>query len=121
VHFLQIWILPERSGIAPGYEQKRFAFDESSGLTLVAGRDGRNGALTIHRDADVYAGRLAAGDRTRHVLREGRVAWLQVARGEVALNGQKLSAGDGAAIEKETGLTIEPVTAAEVLLFDMAA
>jgi redox-sensitive bicupin YhaK (pirin superfamily) len=120
VHFLQIWILPDRNGIAPGYEQKRFALDESSGLTLVAGRDGRHGALTIHQDVDVYAGRLAPGDRAKHALREGRVAWLQVARGEVTLNGNKLSAGDGAAIEKEAELTIEPVAPAEVLLFDMA-
>ena len=119
VHFLQIWILPERKGITPGYEQKAFALDRPGGLTLVAGRDGRDGALTVHQDADVYAGRLAAGDRTQHVLRAGRVAWLQVARGEVALNGNKLSAGDGAAIEKETELVIEPVTSAEVLLFDM--
>ena len=120
VHFLQIWILPERDGIAPGYEQKNFTLDQSRGLTLVAGHDGRDGALTIHQDVDVYAARLAAGDGTRHVLREGRVAWLQVARGEVTLNGNKLSAGDGAAIEKETELVIEPVTSAEVLLFDMA-
>src|SRR5215831_16666227 len=116
VHFLQIWILPERDGIAPGYEQKNFTLDQSRGLTLVAGHDGRDGALTIHQDVDVYAARLAAGDGTRHVLREGRVAWLQVARGEVTLNGNKLSAGDGAAIEKETELAIEPVTSAEVLL-----
>ena len=76
--------------------------------------------LSIHQDVNVYAGRLAAGDRTKHVLREGRIAWLQMACGEVTLNGRNLSAGDGAAIEKETELTIEPVTPAEVLLFDMA-
>jgi redox-sensitive bicupin YhaK (pirin superfamily) len=120
VHFLQIWILPERKGIAPGYEQKTFALDRPGGLTLVAGRDGRDGALTVHQDADVYAGRLTAGEQSRHVLRDGRVAWLQVARGEVALNGNKLSAGDGAAIEKETELVIEAATSAEVLFFDMA-
>ena len=120
VHFLQIWILPERTGIAPAYEQKTFAFDEPGALTLVAARDGREGALTVHQDVDVYAGRLAAGARIEHVLREGRVAWLQVARGAVALNGSQLAAGDGAAIEKEAGLVIEPATPAEVLLFDMA-
>jgi len=120
VHFLQIWILPERKGIAPGYEQKTFALDQPGGLTRVAARDGRDGALTVHQDVNVYAGRLATGDRTKHVLREGRIAWLQVARGEVTLNGKNLSAGDGAAIEKETELMIEAVTPAEVLLFDMA-
>src|SRR5262245_51647130 len=106
VHFLQIWILPERRKIAPGYEQKRFALDDSGGLTLVAARDGRDGALTIHKDVDVYAGRLSIGSRVLHALRDGRIAWLQVARGEVTLNGKKLSAGDGAGIENETGLTI---------------
>ena len=120
VHFLQIWILPERDGIQPGYEQKTFALEQSGGLTLVAGRDGRNGALTVHQDVDVYAGRLAADAKVKHALRKGRLAWLQVARGEVTVNGNKLSAGDGAAIEEETELTIEPVTSAEVLLFDMA-
>ena len=120
VHFLQIWILPERGGIAPGYEQKTFNLERSGSLALVAGREGRDGALTIHQDADVYAGRLTAGDRVTHMLRDGRLGWLQVARGEVTLNGNGLAAGDGAAIEKETELVIESLTPAEVLLFDMA-
>ena len=120
VHFLQIWILPEHEGIAPGYEQKTFEVDRTGGRTLVASRDARDGALKVHQDVDVYGGRLAAGDRASHVLRNGRVAWLQVARGEIALNGNRLSAGDGAAIEKEAEVVIEPVTSAEVLLFDIA-
>lgn len=119
VHFLQIWILPERKGIAPGYEQKTFALDETKGLLLVASRDGRNGAVTVHQDVDLYAGRLAAGDVVKHVLRDQRVGWLQVARGEIALNGLNLGAGDGAAVEKETELFIQARAAAEVLLFDM--
>ena len=119
VHFLQIWIMPEREDIPPGYEQKTFAFEATKDLVLVASRDGRNGALTVHQDADVYAGRLTGGDSVKHVLRAGRIGWVQVARGEVALNGSKLAAGDGAAIEGETGLLINPKTSAEILLFDM--
>jgi quercetin 2,3-dioxygenase len=120
VHFLQIWILPERRGIAPGYEQKTFTLDATEGLLLVASRDGRNGALTVHQDVDVYAGRLAAGDSVKHVLCANRTGWLQVARGEVDLNGLKLGVGDGAAVEQETDLLIHARAAAEILLFDMA-
>ena len=120
VHFLQIWIVPERQGIPPGYEQKVFALDETRGLVLVASRDGRNGALIVHQDADVYAGRLAAGNAVKHTLRPGRIGWVQVARGEVALNGSKLATGDGAAIENEIDLSINPTAPAEMLLFDMA-
>ncbi len=119
VHFLQIWILPEREGIAPGYEQKSFVFDDAKGLVLVASRDGRNGALTVHQDAEVYAGRLAGGDTVKHVLRPKRLGWLQVARGSVALNGVNLRAGDGAAIEGETELVVRAGPGAEILLFDM--
>lgn len=119
LHFLQIWILPEREGIAPGYEQKTFALDRTRGLVLVASRDGRNGTLTVHQDAEVYAGRLAEGDTVKHVLRPKRLGWLQVARGGVALNGLNLRAGDGVAIEDETELVVRAGPEAEVLLFDM--
>lgn len=119
VHFLQIWILPERRGIAPGYKQKTFALDTTKGLLLVASRDGRNGALTIHQDVDVYAGRLAAGDVVKHALLAQRIGWLQVARGEVDLDGLNLGTGDGAAVEQETELLIHARATAEILLFDM--
>ncbi len=84
VHFLQIWIVPERDGITPSYEQKHFAeADRRSGLRLVGSRDGRDGSVTIHQDVDLYAALLSTGEQRKHVLRPGRDAWLQVARGEV--------------------------------------
>jgi redox-sensitive bicupin YhaK (pirin superfamily) len=120
VHFLQIWILPERTGIAPSYEQKPFALDGARTLVLVASGAGRNGALTVHQDADVYAGRLEVGATVTHGFRPRRLGWVQVARGTIALNGLTLDAGDGAALERETELTIRAGTNSEVLLFDMA-
>jgi redox-sensitive bicupin YhaK (pirin superfamily) len=119
VHFLQIWILPERNGIAPSYEQKTFALDGVKTLLLVASGGGRDGSLTVHQDADVYAGRLAEGETVTHGLRPQRLGWLQVASGKITLNGLTLNAGDGAAVERETELTIRAVANAEVLLFDM--
>lgn len=120
VHFLQIWILPEREGLAPGYEQTLFPEDERRGrLRLVAARDGRNGALAIHQDVDLYAALLAPGDSVTHPLAAGRKAWLQVARGGVTLNGNTLSEGDGAAIEDEDTVEIAATGDAEILLFDM--
>ncbi len=116
VHFLQIWLLPERPGITPGYEQKAFP-DRDGGLRLVASHDGRDGSLTIHQDVDLYASQLGSGTLT-YELRPGRHGWLQVARGSVTLNGVALTAGDGAAIEGESSLTIAG-SGAEFLLFDL--
>lgn len=123
VHFLQIWILPEQTGIEPGYEQKTFAETEKRGqLRLVGSRDGRSGSITIHQNVDLYAAALPAGESVSHPLATGRVAWLQVARGTVQLNDQTLTAGDGAAIAQESLITVQGTAAdAEVLLFDMAA
>lgn len=123
VHFLQIWILPEKEGIEPGYEQKTFSEEEKRGtLRLVGSRDGRDGSVTIHQDVDLYATSLQDGETVHHSLVEGRVAWLQVARGTIQLNDQTLSAGDGAAISQESQITLKGASnAAEVLLFDMAA
>jgi redox-sensitive bicupin YhaK (pirin superfamily) len=120
VHFLQIWILPEHTGTVPSYEQKAFALDEETGLVLIASGGGRNGAITVQQDADVYAGRLAEGETVRHGFRDERLGWVQVARGRIALNGLTLSAGDGAALEREPDLTIRAEAHSEVLLFDMA-
>ncbi|SCM78262.1 putative Quercetin 2,3-dioxygenase [uncultured Pleomorphomonas sp.] len=121
VHFLQIWILPEADGFAPSYEQTTFGDAElSDRLRLVASRDGRDGALTLHRDVDLYAGRLKAGTEVAHAFASGRLGWLQVARGSVAVNGQTLGEGDGAAMERQASLSIVAGSDAEILLFDMA-
>jgi len=118
VHLLQIWILPERSGIAPEYEQKTFPSDERKDkLRLVASHDGSEGSLKIHQDAKLFAATLSDGKTITYELPKGRYAWLQVARGTVDLNGQALNAGDGAAIEDERTLNIRGD--GEVLLFDL--
>jgi quercetin 2,3-dioxygenase len=118
VHFLQIWILPERRGIEPGYEQKAFpAAERKDHLRLVASPDGGDGSLTIHQDAKLFAGTLTDGKTITYELAKGRYAWLQVARGTVDLNGQTLNAGDGAAIEDERTLNLRGD--GEILLFDL--
>src|SRR5262249_10435180 len=127
VHLLQIWIFPDRQGLAPGYEQKRFPDAERRGrLRLVAAPDGRDGAVTIHQDAALLAATLPAGARVEHALAKGRGAWLQLIRGEgaVATDGEakatRLAAGDGAAIEDVTKIAIAADAEAELLLFDLA-
>ena len=121
VHLLQIWIYPEHNGLAPGYEQKAFSDAEKRGrLRLVASPDGREGSVTIHQDAELYATLLAAGETVRQEGKPGRHAWVQVARGSVKLNGQELSAGDGAALSGETTILLTGVRDAEALLFDLA-
>jgi redox-sensitive bicupin YhaK (pirin superfamily) len=121
VHFLQIWLLPAEQGLTPSYEQKTFADSEKRGrLRLVASRDGRDGSVLIHQDADIYASILNKDEAVSHVLADGRRAWVQVVRGEVAVSGEKLRAGDGAAVKDASTLSI---TAAaddtEFLLFDL--
>ena len=121
VHLLQIWMLPEATGLQPSYEQKHFPAAEKLGtLRLVASRDGRNGSVTIHQDADLYAVILGDGDNVLHDLKPGRIAWLQVARGTATLNGARLDAGDGVAIETAGALELAGDKDAEVLLFNMA-
>jgi redox-sensitive bicupin YhaK (pirin superfamily) len=121
VHLLQIWIYPERNGLAPGYEQKAFSAAEKRGkLRLVASRDGREGSVTIHQDAELYATLVGAGETVRHELQPGRHAWVQVARGEVKLNGKDLAAGDGAALSEEKAIELTGNRDAEVLVFDLA-
>jgi hypothetical protein len=120
VHFLQIWILPERPGLAPGYEQKTFADTDRRGrLRLVASRDGREGSVTIHQDAAISVALLDEGERARHLLASGRHAWIHVARGEVAVGGETLTAGDGVAISDEGAIEIVGRSAGEILLFDL--
>ena len=121
VHFFQIWLLPAARGIAPGYEQKTFPDSEKQGrLRLVAASDGRDGAITIHADANLYAGLLAAGQSARLDLPAGRHGWVQVARGEVTVNGEALGPGDGAAVSDERAIDLTASSAAEVLVFDLA-
>ncbi len=122
VHFLQIWIVPEARGLAPGYEQKRFSDDRKpNALKLIASRDGRDGSVTVHQDASLYAGALDAGAEVKVTLAPGRRAWVQVLRGEAIVNGQPVGRGDGASTEGETELTLvggsQP---GEVLVFDLA-
>ncbi len=121
VHLLQIWLFPDRKGLAPGYEQRAFLRgDLKNALRLVASGDGRNESVTIHQDADVYVAALDAGRALPHQLAPGRFAWLQVATGSVELNGQELQAGDGAALSDERALAIVGRTDADVVLFDLA-
>ncbi len=120
VHLLQIWILPERQGMTPSYEQKRFPPEERRGrLRLIGSRDAREGAVTIHQDVELYAGLLEPGEKTAHALAENRHAWVQMIRGEITLNGKTLNAGDGAAVTAETSLEFAGVASAEFLLFDL--
>ena len=120
VHLLQIWILPERNGLEPGYEEKTFdAASKQGRLRLIGSRDARDGSVTIHQDVDLYAGILGAGDALAPEWAAGRTAWLQVVQGDIELDGQALEAGDGVAIDTPGTLAIAAKSAAEVLLFDM--
>src|SRR5262249_22751396 len=119
VHLLQMWLFPDVKGLTPGYEQRAFALkDRQNALRLVASREGRNGSVTIHQDADVYAAALDPGRSITHKLAPGRHAWLQVATGAAALEGQELKAGDGAAVSDIPSLEIVGRAASEVVLFD---
>ncbi len=121
VHFLQIWLLPERPGLTPGYEQKPIpTADDGGPLRLVGAAPGGGGAVTIHQDVRLYAGRLTPGQGARVSLAPGRHAWVQVARGSVVLNDRSLGEGDGAAVTDETSLQLVASESAEVLVFDLA-
>jgi len=120
VHFLQIWIIPDRAGHMPGYEQKAFSTAERQGrLRLVASPDGRDGSLTIHQDATIAAGLFAPGEAVTHVVAPGRYAWVQVARGTIEVAGEKLSAGDALAAVGPGELAINGTEDAELLVFDL--
>ena len=117
-HLLQIWILPESNGLKPKYEQLAFPDAELRGkFHLVAGPEA---PVTIHQDAKLYIARLAKGEETEHVLETGRHAWVQIARGEIRLNGKELKAGDGAATSKESRIRVAAQEDSEILLFDLA-
>jgi len=120
VHFLQIWIAPERNGLPPGYAQKSFAGEIEGGLRLIGSRDGRDGSVLVHQDVDVWSARLAPDQQIELPVAAGRGQWVQVTRGEARLNGERLVAGDGAALSGESMLRLRGVEQAELLLFDIA-
>jgi quercetin 2,3-dioxygenase len=120
VHLYQVWILPERKGIEPSYEQKQFADHERQNqLRLVASRDAADGSLRIHQDARIFLSSLNNGRQVDHHAADGRHAWLQVLRGSVAINGIDLETSDGAAVSEESTLTIRANSDAEIMLFDL--
>jgi quercetin 2,3-dioxygenase len=120
VHLLQIWIEPERRGIAPGYEQKHYTDAEKRGrlLPIVSG-DGADGSVTIHQDARVYAGIVGSGEAARHALAADRKAYVHVATGAAMVNGQRLNAGDAVKLAGERQIDIGGDPEAEVLVFDL--
>jgi len=118
VHLLQIWILPERRGLDPAYEQVKYSDEELRGkFQLVAGPQA---PITIRQDANLYIARLEKGNEATHALADGRHAWVQIARGGVRVNGKDLEAGDGAAISGEKEVRVEAREPSEILLFDLA-
>jgi redox-sensitive bicupin YhaK (pirin superfamily) len=120
-HLLQIWILPDKQGHEPSYEQKSFPETEKRGkLRLIASNTGANGSVKINQDAKLFVSLLGPGEEVKHSLGAKRHAWVQIAKGEVELNGQKLKQGDGAGVSDEKSLTITGTEDAEVLLFDLA-
>ena len=120
VHFLQIWIEPDELGIKPGYEQKFFAPQDKRGkLRLIASADGRDGSVSIHQDAELYAALVDGGERVVHRLGKDRRAYVHVARGAASVNGQALGAGDALKIDGEAEVRIEQGANAEVLVFDL--
>jgi len=120
VHFLQVWLQPEALRLAPGYEQRHFSAAQKRGqLRLIAAQDGAEGAVTIHQDARVYAGLFAGAERAELQLPAGRRAWVQVARGSLALGDTRLAAGDAARTAGPALLTLRDGADAEVLVFDL--
>jgi hypothetical protein len=121
LHFYQVWILPDRAGHEPEYEQKAFPLEERQDrLALLVSPDGAQGSLRIHQDARMLGALLDRGKTVAHELAPGRAAWLQVARGVLLVNGERLAAGDGAALEGAGPLALEALEPAELLLFDLA-
>jgi hypothetical protein len=119
-HLLQIWIIPDRVGLPPGYEQKAFPAAERRGrLRLIASPAGEDGSVLVHQDARLHVATLSSGESVAHELGRGRGAWLQVAHGIVALNGTEMREGDGAAVEDEPSLGVAADTDAEIMLLDL--
>ncbi|HYE33130.1 MAG TPA: pirin family protein [Methylomirabilota bacterium] len=119
VHFLQIWIVPDRKGAAPNYAEKSFANAPLGALNLVASKSGRDGSIPINQDADLYLAKLAERNVVTHVMRPGRHAWVHLAEGEALVNGEQLKAGDALALSEETELRIEATKPSQALVFDL--
>ena len=119
VHFVQIWIIPNETGLEPGYEQRSFDLKKESGKWVLVAARKADGALKIHQDAELSLAVLPKGEKLNYRLHPGRHAWLQVARGKVTLNGSSLEAGDGGAIENEQVVDLTAIDQSEVLLFDL--
>jgi quercetin 2,3-dioxygenase len=118
VHFLQIWIIPDRAGYSPSYEQKKFSVEEKTGrLRLIVSKDGRDGSVSLHQDVSIYATVLNSGDGVEHAVVNHRNAWVQVVRGKLDLNGESLEAGDGAAFVDDSNVRLSG--SGEALVFDL--
>ena len=116
---LQIWIQPDRKGVAPRYAERNFARAATGRLHLVASQNGRDGSMEIHQDADLLLGKFAAGQKVSHALAKDRHAWIHVAEGEVIINGTKLAGGDAIGVSDESTLEIAATQPSQVLLFDL--
>lgn len=121
VHFLQIWIIPDRKNAKPGYAEKSFADVKAGALQLITSKTGRAGSIPINQDADLYFARLEKKQTLTHEMAPDRHAWVQVIRGELEVNGRKLQAGDALASSEESAVSIKAVEEAEFLLFDLVA
>ena len=120
LHFLQIWVQPNVTGIAPSYEEKHFTPESKRGkLRLIASSDGRQGSVLIHQDAAIYASILQEGEQAEHALDEGRIAYVHLIRGSLVVNGTPLKAGDALKLTQEAAVTITQPEDAEFLLFDL--
>ena len=120
LHFLQIWIQPNVTGIAPSYEEKHFTPESKRGkLRLIASSDGRQGSVLIHQNAAIYASILQEGEQAEHALEEGRLAYVHLIRGSLVVNGTPLKAGDALKLTQEAAVTITQPEDAEFLLFDL--
>ena len=119
VHFMQIWIQPDQKGAKPRYAEKSMKDTPEGRLGLITSKTGRDGSIAIHQDADLWLGKLNAGNRVTHTLVPGRHAWLHVAEGEVSLNGKKMSGGDAAAIDEQGTIEVSATKPSQVLLFDL--
>lgn len=118
-HLLQIWIMPDKRGAKPAYGEKSYAKAEPGKLHLVTSKDGRDGSIAINQDADLYLAKFTNGQVVSHTLRPGRHAWVQVAEGNVRVNGEELSGGDAVAVSEESKIEIAGAGNAQVLVFDL--